>query len=227
MTRLPYVAALIAVSSATALTNLITDRGRWRIGFFVAPRFAVREAFLGALFGAVLVGVADLLIIASTALHHVRSAGFPWSELAIVYVPAALHEELLFRGYLFQKVRAWRRRFAIGVGAILFGSLHTIDRPVALVNLIIAGVLLALAYELFERLWFPIGLHLAWNLASGPILGYGVSGFLSETSLFAIAGNGRAWLTGGDFGLEGSIWAGMVELAGVFLLLWLRKPRPV
>src|SRR5207248_6674658 len=85
----------------------------------------------------------------------------------------------------------------------------------------------ALAYEWFERLWFPIGVHLVWNLASGPILGYGVSGYASATTLFVTSGSGRSWLTGGAFGLEGSIWIAMVELIGVAALLWRRKPRPV
>ena len=45
----------------------------------------------------------------------------------------------------------------------------------AILNLILAGILLALAYERFERLWFPIGIHFLWNILSGPILGYGVN----------------------------------------------------
>ena len=54
-------------------------------------------------------------------------------------------------------------------------------------NLILAGVLLALAYERYERLWFPIGIHIAWNVASGPILGYDVSGYVpSQTVLRTI-----------------------------------------
>ena len=156
--------------------------------------------------------------------------GFPWRELFIVYIPASLHEELLFRGYLFQKIRAWNRRFAIASSAIVFGALHTINggiTPIALVNLVIAGVLLALAYELFGRLWLPIGIHVAWNILTGPILGYSVSGYSSEKTLLAMAGSGPNWLTGGSFGIEGSVWIGLVELAGVAALLWARKRRPV
>ena len=35
--------------------------------------------------------------------------GFPWIELASVYLPAVFHEELAFRGYLFQKLRSVNR----------------------------------------------------------------------------------------------------------------------
>jgi CAAX protease family protein len=230
LTRLAYVAALIAAAAATAFTNLIIDKGRWRIGLFVPPLLAVREFLLGALLSVCCIGVTDLLILSTTSLHHVAGNGFPWRELFIVYIPASLHEELVFRGYLFQKLRAWNRPFAIASSAIVFGALHTINggiTSIAIVNLIIAGILLALAYELFERLWLPMGIHLAWNLLTGPILGYSVSGYSSEKTLLITAGSGPDWLTGGSFGIEGSVWIGLVELAGVAALLWARKRRPV
>jgi membrane protease YdiL (CAAX protease family) len=230
VTRVIYWSALIAVVAATALTNFVIDRGKWRIGFFVAPRFVIREFVFGSLFAIVIIGIADLLVIATTTLRHAPGRGFPWREFVIVYAPAAIHEELLFRGYLFQKLRAWHRLVAIAAGSIVFGALHTNNFGVtalSVVNIIIAGVLLALAYELFERLWFPIGLHLAWNLATGPILGYSVSGYDGEASVFRTVGGGPSWLTGGSFGLEGSIWVGVVELAAVAAMLWLRKRRSV
>jgi len=221
---------LAAAAAANVFTNLVFDRGRWRVGFFVSPRLAARDFVLGGLFAIALVAIGDLLVLASTSLRHTAGTGFPWRELVIVYVPAAMHEELVFRGYVFQRTRAWNRWFAIFASAILFGGLHTINSgvtPVAIANLVIAGVLLALAYELFERLWFPIGLHLAWNLATGPILGYNVSGYTGEATVLRTLGRGAAWLTGGPFGIEGSIWAGVVELTGIAALLWFEKRRPV
>ena len=230
LTRLAYVSALVAAAAATAFTNLIIDKGRWHIGVFVPPLLAAREFLLGASLAICCIGVTDWLIVSTTSLHHVAGSGFPWRELWIVYIPASVHEELVFRGYLFQKIRAWNRRFAILSSAIVFGALHTINggiTPIAIVNLIIAGVLLALAYELFERLWLPIGIHLAWNLITGPILGYSVSGYIGEKTLLIAGGSGPDWLTGGSFGIEGSVWVGIVELAGVAALLWARKRRPV
>ncbi len=90
---------------------------------------------------------------------------------------------------------------------------------VAFANLLLAGVLLALAYERYGRLWFPIGLHLAWNLLCGPILGYDVSGYIPERSVLTTRGKGAPLLTGGIFGIEGSIWIVLVEVAGIALLL--------
>ena len=90
-------------------------------------------------------------------------------------------------------------------------------------NLFFAGILLALAYARYERLWFPIGIHLGWNLLSGPILGYNVSGYASRETVLRTVGRGSPWLTGGLFGIEGSVWIVLVELAGIALLLPRRR----
>ena len=90
-------------------------------------------------------------------------------------------------------------------------------------------MLLSLGYFRFLRLWFPIGLHLAWNLMSGPILGHEVSGYVSEATLFITQGEGAPWLTGGDFGIEGSAFMTAIEIAAIALLVWRNRTvaRPV
>jgi len=226
VTQLVYVALLVAASIATAFTNLVLDRGRWRIGVFVAPRLALRDFASGASLAMFCVFVADVLI----APQHAVGGGFPWRELWIVYVPAAIQEELVFRGIVFQKARAWNRTIAIAMSALVFAALHTMNgdiTPIAILNLFIAGILLALTYEAYERLWLPIAFHLAWNVVSGPILGYGVSGYTSESTVFITRLHGPIWRSGGEFGLEGSLCATIVELAAVAMLLWLRKRRPI
>jgi len=225
-TRVVYVSAFVAACTATAFTNLVLDRGEWRIGLLVPPRFALRDFVIGAWLGVSSIVVIDFLI----GLPHISGRGFPSRELFLVYVPAAMHEEIVFRGYLFQKTRAWHRGFAIASSALLFGSLHVMNggiTMVAVANLVIAGVMLALAYEMYERLWLPIGIHLAWNVMSGPILGYGVSGYSTEASVFVTVPRGATWLSGGSFGIEGSVWATVVELIVVAFLLWRQKRRLV
>ena len=212
-------AALVGVICATALTIRIVERGRWQLGVFVPPSIATFDFLRGALFALVLILAVDGAALLTTNLRHVRGAGFPWLELITVFAPAAVHEELLFRGYLFQKMRQWSRVGAIGITSIVFAVLHTSNRGVstiAIINLIIAGVLLALAYERYQRLWFPIGIHFLWNVLSGPILGYGVSGYAAQTTVFRTIGSGPLLVTGGAFGIEGSVWMAAAELGGVF-----------
>jgi membrane protease YdiL (CAAX protease family) len=217
----PQWAALIAAVAATAFTVRVAEGGRWRVGLLVSPKIAAIDFLLGVAFASALVLVGDALVLASSGLHHVRGAGLSAFELVAVFFPAAAHEEIAFRGYVFQKLRAWNRGAAIGLTSALFAALHYNNHGITVIatlNLFLAGVLLALAYERFERLWFPIGIHLAWNLLSGPILGYGVSGYVARATLFRTVGSGPAWITGGLFGIEGSIWMAAVEAGGIFLL---------
>jgi membrane protease YdiL (CAAX protease family) len=200
----------------------IWERGKWRLGLFVPPQQAVAELLLGVAGAAALIGAVDLLVLATTPLHHGRGSGLPWPELGAVFIPAALHEELLFRGYVFQKLWIWHKRFAIVSVSGLFAALHLWNDDItilAISNVFLGGILLSLAYERYRRLWFPIGLHLMWNVMSGPMLGYDVSGYGSDRSAFTVVGTGPALLTGGAFGIEGSVWMTVVEGAAI-VILW-------
>lgn len=212
-----WVAAL-AVLVATAVSIAFWEKGRWNLGLLAAPGITIRELLGGALFACVLVGVADVLIIATTAIHHAAGTGFPWLEVIGIFVPAVVHEELLFRGYGYQKLRGWGRIPAIGLTSLIFMALHWRNHGVtalALANIFLGGVLLALAYERHRRLLWPLGLHFAWNLAAGPILGWEVSGYIPAASLLSTEGSGPEMLTGGGFGIEGSAWMTAAECAGI------------
>jgi len=216
-----YIFALVSAAAATWFTVAVIEGGRWRIGFFVAPRFVAGELALGVAFAVLLIGIIDLAILQFSDLRHVGGNGFPWRELWIVFVPAALQEEIVFRGYVFQRVRAWNRVIAVVGSATVFALLHGGNAgisPVAVANLALAGIMLALAYERYERLWFPIGIHIAWNVASGPILGYDVSGYVPSQTLLRTIGDGNPLLTGGTFGVEGSVITLGVEAVAVLLL---------
>jgi membrane protease YdiL (CAAX protease family) len=228
--RFPLVqwSGLLSVSVATALTILFLERQNgWDIGLLASPRVAVPEFLQGLAFGAVLIVVCSILVSLTTAVSHVRGAGFPWLEVAGIYLPAALHEELLFRGYAFQKLLRWNRAVALFGVAALFAAVHIFNDSVSWLgvsNIFLGGIVLGLAYQQFQRLWFPIGLHLAWNVTLGPILGDEVSGYDSLHTVLAERGSGAAWLTGGRFGLEGSAWMTVTELAAIAILaIRLRK----
>lgn len=210
--------ALIAVSAATLITIRILEPDGWPIGLVAPPANAVRELLFGVLFAAIVIGTCDLLLMLVAHAHHTRRDGLPWLELATVFVPAAFHEELAFRGYLFQKLRSVHRGVAFAFSSFLFAMLHLGNRsitPVALANIALAGILLALAYERYEQLWFPIGIHLSWNVLSGPVLGYSVSGYESQTTVLATTARGADWITGGAFGIEGSVYIAAVEIAAI------------
>jgi len=196
--------------------------GQWDLGLRTRPATALRECGVGALFAIVLIGSADILIELFTPLRHGRGHGFPIAETIAVFIPATLHEELVFRGYPYQLMRRVGKWFAIVVSSLVFAALHAGNDDVtllALVNVFLGGIVLALAYERYRRLWMPIGLHFAWNIMSGPILGYDVSGFTSSRSFFVAIVSGPPLLTGGGFGIEGSALMTLVEVGAAVVLL--------
>lgn len=221
---MPHVqwAALLSAATATAITIRVWERGSWNVGLVAPPRTVLRETMFGIAFAAILIGACNVIILATTELRQGPGGGFPIGDLAGVFIPAALHEELAFRGYVYQKLRQWSRVAAIGISSVVFALLHAGNVGVsalAIANILIAGVLLALAYERYRRLWFPIGIHFAWNVLSGPILGFPVSGFIPRESMLRVTGNGAVLLTGGAFGIEASVWMSVAEVIAILLLI--------
>jgi membrane protease YdiL (CAAX protease family) len=221
-------AGLISVVVATAASIMLREQGRWSLGFPGPAWRASSHLATGLLFSVILIGATDLAVRAFVPSRRLFAGGFPWIELAAVFVPAAVHEELLFRGYIFQKLRRMHRGAAVVLTSSIFALLHAGNHgisPFAGLNLFLGGVLLALAYEWRTALWMPIGLHLGWNLMSGPVFGYAVSGFHPEASIFTTQLAGNELLTGGAFGLEGSVCITVAELAGIFVLARLNRAR--
>ncbi len=72
----------------------------------------------------------------------------------------------------------------------------------------LAGLWLAVAYTRTRTLWFPLGIHFAWNYTQGALLGFPVSGItkIAPAPLVQITiADAPAWLTGGDYGIEGGL----------------------
>lgn len=128
----------------------------------------------------------------------------------VVLAPAALAEEVVFRGLpLVVVAAAIDRRFAIVVTSVLFGLAHVTNPNVsalAVVNIALAGVFLAVAFYTPGGMWAAWGAHLGWNgmLAA---LDAPVSGLPFLIPLIDYDPDGPAWLTGGSFGPEGGLFA--------------------
>ena len=204
------------------------DGGRWSLGFGGGLTNAIRELLLGAGLASVLLLISHSLILVTTGFRHSEGIGIDWMQILLLFLPAAVHEEVLLRGYPFQKLIAWHRTAGVVIGSLVFGLLHLSNgglTTLSIVNLFLAGIMLSLAYLVYERLWLPIGLHVWWNVLSGPLLGHEVSGLDLESTLLEAHDPGPVLLTGGAFGIEGSIWTSVVEAFGIFFLLWVLHRR--
>ena len=97
----------------------------------------------------------------------------------------------MFRGYPLQTLsRAGLIWLAVILTSVPFGIIH-LQNPNAtgflITNTALAGVWLGIAYLRTRSLWFPLGVHWAWNWALGSIFGLPVSGLETvEPSIAAI-----------------------------------------
>ena len=143
----------------------------------------------------------------------------------LVFFVRAAFEEAIFRGYILQTfVRSGLTTFAIVLTSVLFASLHNTNPSatwMSWMNTFIAGVWFGIAYLKTRELWFPFGLHLAWNWAQGSIFGIEVSGLteIVPAPLMREIDLGPAWITGGDYGLEGGILT-TIALVVSTLVIW-------
>ena len=131
---------------------------------------------------------------------------------AVLFVVAALAEEALFRGYPLQTMsRAGLAGLGVLITSLAFAGIHVrnpnFKEGIPLLNLVVAGVWFGVAYLRTRSLWFPLGIHWAWNWALGSLFGLPVSGITSIAPHPLLHGTdlGPAWLTGGTFGIEGGI----------------------
>lgn len=144
-----------------------------------------------------------------------------------VLAPAALAEELMFRGVpMVVLAGALGRGGAIVLLALLFAVLHGANPEVtslALGNIALAGVFLGLAFYAPGRLGTAWGAHLGWN-ATIAALDAPVSGLPFRIPLIDYDPGAPAWLSGGAFGPEGGVLATAVLLFGcLYLGRWARK----
>ena len=211
-----------AAVGATAAAGWLRERRLPPIGLEGPIRRSIGEvaaSFLLAM-GAIL--AAHALIMMTAGSRMVWGEGVGAAEVFALMLPAALHEEILMRGYAFQRLAAWSRTGAVAIGSLVFALLHLANLgmgTIAFMNIMLGGVLLSLAFFIRSSLWVPIGLHFGWNFASGPVLGHEVSGYDPESSLWRTIDGGPRWLSGGSFGIEASLWITLVELALIALLI--------
>ena len=189
---------------------------------------SVRQFLAGLLLGAILMlAPAALLALAGAIRWAVHpSSGELVLSAIIAMLAVAVAEELLFRGFLFQRllgaIGLWPAQLVV---AALFLLTHIGNpgmagsaRLIAGANIFAASLLFGFAFLRTRSLAMPIGIHWAANLVQGPVLGLGVSGNATASILAPEQVSSESWLTGGAFGLEASVPGVIIIVAGLLLL---------
>lgn len=159
-------------------------------------------------------------------------AGFSTLPFTVLlFAEVAVAEELLFRGFIFQRLidglGQWPAQLILA-GYFLLTHLNNPGmqgdvKVLASINIFIASLLFGLAFIRTKSLAMPLGLHFMANLMQGGMLGFGVSGTDQSGLLKPIFSEVPVRTTGGQFGLEASI-PGLICVVIALLLLYMWKP---
>jgi CAAX protease family protein len=201
---------------------------RWRVrlapsrGFAAGLAFGVLPAVLAMTLGVFAAG-AGWLRDGGSFTAWMAGAG----KTVLILAPAALAEELMFRGLpMVVAAQAIGRGRAIVLLSVLFALAHLQNPDVTaagLANIALAGIWLSLAFFSPGGMWTAFGAHLGWNVTLAA-LAAPVSGLPFDIPYIDYRMGSPAWLTGGAFGPEGGLLATFTLTATVVLVArWIRK----
>lgn len=188
---------------------------------------------IGILIGVVLQSLTVLVIYLTGGFNVVSVNPVSFIIPLTVAFTAAILEEILIRGILFRVLEEKLGSYiALFISAIIFGALHLTNPGATLISALCvaieAGILLGAAFIYSRNLWFPIAIHFAWNFMQSGIFGAITSGNEKSESLLVTKIEGSVWITGGEFGPEGSFQAIVFcSIASVILLYLCHKENKI
>ncbi|MCX7908689.1 MAG: CPBP family intramembrane metalloprotease [Ignavibacteria bacterium] len=200
-----FFASFLANSSVVLIQNFRV----WHFAGLMVNRYSIKHFTFGFLLPLILfLPVLLVLYFKGISLQKVSYLDLLFYLYYIGF--NATSEELLFRGVLFQKLIDKKGEiFAVFISSIVFAIAH-IWNPnltiLALLNIFLAGVLLAICYIKTSLLWLPIGFHFGWNFWQKLVLDSPVSGLrwgtpLVQTKITEL----NEIVFGGTFGIEGGL----------------------
>lgn len=234
---LEVVLTISVIVPLIIMARFVDKRPLSTIGFASGRLF---DLLTGTILGAAIFAAPLCVLVAMGAARFSPDlAGFSAPALALGVVVCLFNvttQEVLVRSYMFQELWAKYGAWAATIlTTIIFVALHA--KPISEgtlgaitgVNILLASLLLSLAYVRTGALWLAIGIHLGWNGLQGPVLGINVTGQdlgFGHWSLFSFPGD--AMVTGGPMGVEGGL-AGLIGPAlgiAIVALAFKQQPKP-
>ena len=204
-------------------------------GFSKENNLVAIKAGLGlAIFS--VVGIVVILLISnniSLTLSKDLKIGTIIILIILVLIQGFL-EEIVFRGYLMTRLAAKKGKWIAIILSSLFYLVFRMFNPTTskldLINIFLISIVMSLLYWYFDNILVIAIFHAFWNCISGVILGFNISGIRVSDSLFTVkAISDKQILTGGSYGIEGSIIAtvffailGLLVYMGLYLKMFRR-----
>lgn len=172
-----------------------------------------------------------VLILKITGLADITKnpAGFD-IKLFLLFLPAWLiqgfEEEFLLRAILMNQMAAKGKiSLAILANSLIFSIFHLGNAgfsPMGFVNIFLVGLVFSIIFYLNGSIYTSAAAHSFWNMTMANIYGITVSGNSpTGVNLFNTKLTGPRIISGGSFGIEGSIVTSLVLL--VVLIILIRK----
>jgi hypothetical protein len=187
-------------------------RGEFAVGSAIGWAGTTACALLIALFGGMVV----------TFYTGMQQFALLPLDLAVL-LTASLVEEVAFRGYPFQRlIEATNPFLATLIISILYAAARTGNpgsNAASFLFTMLAGWLLSIAYLHTRALWVGWGIHFAWNASLAVLFGLPLSGLTQFSPVISTTALGPAWLSGFDYGPEGSAVGIVLILALIPVLI--------
>lgn len=186
----------------------------------------------GILLGFFLLTIVVLILkVAGFAEIRKNPAGFN-IKFFLLFVPAwmlqGFEEEFLLRAILMNQMAAGGKiGLAIIANSLIFSILHLGNASfsiMAFVNIFLLGLVFSLIFYLQGSIYMAGAAHSIWNMTMANIYGITVSGNRpTAVTLFTTRLRGSDIISGGGFGVEGSIVTTIV--LGILLIILSRKAK--
>ncbi len=175
----------------------------------------------GLLIGFIMISAAALLSVLFGISEITVCKSIDWSIILLLFggfIVQGMSEEFIFRGYLMNTLGGRHNPWiAVIVSSVAFSLAHILNPGFNLFiffNLTLFGVFAGLYMIAFDDIWGACAIHSIWNFTQGSLYGISVSGTGENESVFrTTAISSTNLLTGGDFGIEGSIITTIVLVA--------------
>jgi len=224
----------VALLIGTGASLRWIDKRPWSYVWLGREAASTSRIALGFAIGAAAIGLPIALLLSA---HWLRDAGGPTASLwaagiriSMLLLPAALLEELLFRGYPLAVLHGlWGWRWAVVVTSAAFGAVHLANagaNAASTTLVTLAGVFLAAVLVRTRSLYAAWAAHFAWNWTMAVVFHTAVSGLPLESPRYRYVDAGPDWATGGEWGPEGGVPAGIGMIAGIAYLIARRRSAP-
>ena len=121
---------------------------------------------------------------------------------------AAIVEDLFHRGLILRVCEQWLGTHLTLIVAMLVEMQHIFNTNFTLFSLFVTciwGFTMAMMFIYTKRIWLPFFFHLGWNF-SQPFYGSNLTGLNDVGSIIQSTFNGPELLTGGEVGIEDSLF---------------------